>query len=61
MCICLNVMLFLFYIHVYLLIKDFVYVSGIIFSAITTMDDDFNTELIQRYNWYGNMFMNVYY
>ena len=45
MCICLNVMLFVSNIHVYSLIKDFVYVSGIIFSAITTMDDDFNTEL----------------
>ena len=61
MCICLNVMLFVSNIHVYSLIKDFVYVSGIIFSAITTMDDDFNTELIQRYNWYGNKYIHVYY
>ena len=36
--------------------------QGLFFSAITTMDDeDFNTELKQRYNWYGNMYMNVYY
>ena len=58
---CLNVLLFVSYIHVYVQIKVFCMFQGLIFSAITTMDDDFNTELKQRYNWYGNMYMNVYY
>ena len=62
MCFCLNVLLFVSYIHVYVQIKVFCMFQGLFFSAITTMDDeDFNTELKQRYNWYGNMYMNVYY
>ena len=59
----LNVLLFVSYIHVYVQIKVLCMFQGYIFSAITTMDDevDFNTELKQRYNWYGNKYMNVYY
>ena len=60
-CFCLNVCCsYLTYMFMYKL--KTLYFQGLFFSAITTMDDvDFNTELKQRYNWYGNMYINVYY